>query len=93
MCVLDQGSRARLTAGRTGSAGGRRWRVRDDHGAGALRVAAAHGRTRLCAYLVEELEMDVNATAVMSGDTLLYSILMSYSSYSTAMQAVLYTYR
>ncbi|AQK38917.1 ankyrin repeat family protein [Zea mays] len=33
---------------------------------GALHVAAANGSTRVCAYLVEELEMDVNATAVGS---------------------------
>lgn len=39
--------------------------VRDDLiGDGALHVAAAHGRTRVCAYLVEELHMDVNAAAV-----------------------------
>jgi hypothetical protein len=39
--------------------------ARDDLiGDGALHVAAAHGRTRVCAYLVEELHMDVNAAAV-----------------------------
>lgn len=38
---------------------------------GALHVAAANGSTRVCAYLVEELEMDVNSTAVGSGVTLL----------------------
>ncbi|KXG22907.1 hypothetical protein SORBI_3008G025200 [Sorghum bicolor] len=43
--------------------------VVDGNGAGALHVAAAHGRTRVCAYLVEELQMDVNDTAVLSGDT------------------------
>ncbi|CAD6268665.1 unnamed protein product [Miscanthus lutarioriparius] len=43
--------------------------VWDGNGAGALHVAAAHGRTRVCAYLVEELQMDVNDTAVLSGDT------------------------
>ena len=40
--------------------------VRGDHGAGVLHVAAAHGRTRLCAYLVEELRLDVNAAAAGS---------------------------
>jgi hypothetical protein len=34
--------------------------VKDD-GAGALHLAARHGRTPVCAYLVEELRVDVNA--------------------------------
>jgi hypothetical protein len=34
--------------------------VKDD-GAGALHLAARNGRTPVCAYLVEELRVDVNA--------------------------------
>lgn len=31
-----------------------------NRGAGALHVAAGRGRIKVCAYLVEELRMDVN---------------------------------
>ncbi|XP_048545778.1 uncharacterized protein LOC125524792 [Triticum urartu] len=39
-----------------------------DRGAGALHVAAVHGRMQVCAYLVEEIQIDVNA-ADDKGDT------------------------
>ncbi|XP_021302353.1 ankyrin repeat and SOCS box protein 11 [Sorghum bicolor] len=51
--------------------------VVDGNGAGALHVAAAHGRTRVCAYLVEELQMDVNDTAVLSGICVMVELLLS----------------
>ncbi|XP_066354354.1 uncharacterized protein [Miscanthus floridulus] len=48
--------------------------VRDELGDGALHVAAMHGRTRLCAYLLEEFHMDVNAAAVSGQTPLSYAV-------------------
>jgi hypothetical protein len=70
-----------LSAGIASALDGSKGRIReaveavlDGNGGGALHVAAAHGRTRVCAYLVEELQMDVNAIAVLSGATLLSNL-------------------
>ncbi|OQU78665.1 hypothetical protein SORBI_3008G025400 [Sorghum bicolor] len=48
--------------------------VRDELGDGVLHVAAALGRTRVCAYLVEELHMDINAAAVSGQTPLSYAV-------------------
>ncbi|BAS78747.1 Os02g0492000, partial [Oryza sativa Japonica Group] len=46
-----------------------------DRGAGALHQAARNGRTAMCVYLVEELQVDINAANESGATPLIYAVL------------------